>query len=95
MRAAMVSKDKTAVDRNRRHREKEAKAGIIRVEVKVPSGRREDILLIAQNMRNGEMGKGCASAKLETFRVDGEDIKQWCITPFWKSTVQVHNKPQS
>lgn len=50
-----MTKDKTAAERNRRHKEKEASAGIIRVEVKVPANRRADILLIAQKMRNGEI----------------------------------------
>lgn len=50
-----MKKDKTAAERNRRHRDKEAMGGIIRVEVRVPAGRRDDILLIAQKMRNGEI----------------------------------------
>ena len=47
-------KDRTAAERNRRHREAEAKTGIVRVEVRVPAHRRSDILEIARKMRDGE-----------------------------------------
>ena len=48
------SKDKTAVERNRRFREKQAKEGMVLVQVKVPAIRRYDILEIARNMRGGD-----------------------------------------
>ena len=51
----MASKDKTAAERNRRLREKQAKEGMVLVQVKVPLSRRNDILETARKMRAGEI----------------------------------------
>lgn len=50
-----MTKDKTAAERNRRLREKQAKEGIVLVQVKVPATRRADILETARKMRDGEI----------------------------------------
>lgn len=50
-----MPKDKTAAERNRRLREKQAKDGMVLVQVKVPVNRREDILETARKMRDGEI----------------------------------------
>jgi hypothetical protein len=51
----MGTKDKTAVERNRRLRDKQADAGLVLVQVKVPAKRRDDILETARKMRDGEI----------------------------------------
>ncbi len=51
----MTAKDKTAAERNRRLREKQARDGLVLVQVKVPAKRRGDILEIARKMRDGEI----------------------------------------
>ena len=50
-----MPKDKTASERNRRLREKQAREGMVLVQVKVPGKRREEILETAKNMRTGEI----------------------------------------
>jgi len=50
-----MPKDKTAAERNRRLREKQAKDGMTLVQVKVPANRRGDILEAARKMRDGEI----------------------------------------
>jgi hypothetical protein len=48
-----MPKDKTAAERNRMLREKQAKEGLILVQVKVSATRRDDILETARKMRDG------------------------------------------
>lgn len=48
-------KDPTAAERNRRLREKQAREGLVLVQVKVPENRRDDILKAARKMRDGEI----------------------------------------
>lgn len=50
-----MAKDKTAAERNRRFREKQAKNGMVLVQVKVPATRRDEILEAARKMRDGEI----------------------------------------
>jgi hypothetical protein len=50
-----MPKDKTAVERNRRLREKQAKDGLVLVQAKVPANRRDEILETARKMRDGEI----------------------------------------
>jgi hypothetical protein len=51
----MSGKDKTAAERNRRLREKQAKEGMILVQVKVPVSCRDSILETARKMRDSEI----------------------------------------
>jgi len=50
-----MPKDKTAAERNRRLRERQAKDGMVLVQVKVPAKRRDEILETARKMRDGEI----------------------------------------
>ena len=49
-----MAKDKTAVERNRRLREKYAADGFVLVQVRVPNDLRASILYTARKMRDGE-----------------------------------------
>jgi hypothetical protein len=48
---SVMTKDKTAKERNKRHRAAKLSAGIVRLEVQVPADKREEILEIAKRMR--------------------------------------------
>lgn len=50
-----MAKDKTAAERNQRLRKKQAKEGLVLVQVKIPANRRDDILEAARKMRDGEI----------------------------------------
>ena len=59
-------KDKTAAERNRRLREKQAREGLVLVQVKIPAICRDEILDIAIKMRDGEK-KATGQAEPGTF----------------------------